>query len=161
MHLLPLARVFVRREPGTWGAMFPGKTMAKSASVTELNPRSEAKPQSTRAPRKRKDPQTSAALGKAKSNTKPLLIGLGVGAAVAATALITASQVQQRSRRSSTAPSVSGMLAKAALFAVARLALQHAGRLVAAKASVKVAELWPERQAELQPLLSRLAGLRE
>ena len=110
----------------------------------DLPPESETKPQAAKAARKRRTSvsatEAQPLAGNAPSTMKPLLIGLGVGAAVAATALILGSQTQRA--RSSHHPSFTGMLAKAALFSLARLIVQRAGSAIADKAALKAADVW-------------------
>ncbi len=117
--------------------------MSKSEAVVELSPKSEAKPRATKTPRKRQA-TSGAALATAKSSMKPVWIGLGVGAAVAATALVVNAQLQRAPRRSS---GLGGTLAKAALFALTRVIVQRAAGAALEKATaMSLEDLWPQRR---------------
>ena len=120
--------------------------MAKSASVMEDSPESESKPRVAKAPRKARAVAEGSALAPATSNMKPVLIGLGVGAAVAATALVVGAQLRGgRSTRSNT-PSIGGMVMKAALFALTRVVVQRAATALTESATLRLADLWEQRQ---------------
>jgi hypothetical protein len=131
--------------------------MAKSSSVMELPPQSEAKPPEAKPQagkvRKRRASSTAAkehnAEAAAPSIMKPLLIGLGIGAAVTATALILGSKTQRG--RASSRPTVTGMLAKAALFSLTRLIVQRAGSVLADKAALKAADVWAAHTSHPEP----------
>jgi hypothetical protein len=122
--------------------------MSKSEAAHDLDSTS-TKAHATKAPRKRTpalaESATNGALSAARSSSvKPLLIGLGVGAAVAATALVVNAQLQRTSRRPS---GLGGTLAKAALFALTRVLVQRAAGAALEKATtLKLEDIWPQRQ---------------
>ena len=120
--------------------------MSKSEAAQELDSPS-PKPRANRAPRKRAPTLTEAAkngaLATAPSTVKPLLIGLGVGVAVAATALVVNSQLRTPRRSSG----LGGTLAKAALFALTRVLVQRAANVALEKATtLRLEDIWPQRQ---------------
>lgn len=123
--------------------------MAKSASPVELSPDSginplPAKPR-TRRSRLPSDPkaESEAAAWKAhalvaarpsKSVVKPVLIGVGIGAAVAVTGLVIHAKTQVPAKPRRQGPTLAGALGKAALFAVGRVVAQRAARVLAQRA---------------------------
>ncbi len=122
--------------------------MSKSEAAVELTPKSEAKPRVAKAPRKRPAAAEASAAGTAlataSSSLKPIWIGLGVGAAVAATALVVNAQLQRAPRRTS---GLGGTLAKAALFAITRIVVQRAAGAALERAqTLKLEDIWPRYQ---------------
>jgi hypothetical protein len=120
--------------------------MAKStSSLEEVPPESSPQPRAPKA-RKRRAPvpaNANAALARVPSSSvKPMLIGVGVGAALGAAALLVGSQLQAGRPRRSSGPTITGMLAKAALLAVANAVAQRAVRMAADKAALTVADAW-------------------
>jgi len=118
--------------------------MAKSSSsVVELNPSSEAKARAAK-PRKRPSSASIAAAEPQRSSLKPILIGLGVGAAVATTALVVRSQLKPKRSLfwSEPQPSMVGVLVKAAALALGRLALQRAAAALAERGPLTLADAW-------------------
>ena len=89
-------------------------------------------------------PAKELALAAAPSTLKPLLIGLGIGAALAAGAFVLSRPPKQRRSPlfSRPQPSVSGVLAKVVMVRLARLAARRAVRSLASQAVRNVAKGW-------------------
>ncbi len=119
--------------------------MAKSSSsVVELNPSSEAKARAGK-PRRRPSSASLAVAEQPKSSSmRPILIGLGVGAAVATTALVVRSQLKPKRNLfwAEPQPSLLGVLAKAAALALGRLALQRVSSAIAERGPMTLADAW-------------------
>jgi hypothetical protein len=136
--------------------------MAKSASSVDISPDPGAAPPiaKLRKTRERKAPPTkpvaaldagSAALSRAVTATanspavKPLLIGVGIGAALVGTAVVMRSK---SGRSASISPfhgpnsALAGALTKTALFALARVVSGQTMRAVATRALLEVADAW-------------------
>ena len=136
--------------------------MAKSASPVDISPDSGAARHiaKLRKTRERKAPPTkpvaaqnggSAALARAltatanSSSVKPLLIGVGIGAALVGTAVVMRSKSD---RIASISPfhgpnsALAGALTKTALFALARVVSGQTVRAVATRALLEVADAW-------------------
>jgi hypothetical protein len=138
------------------------KQMAKSASPAPLTPHSAtathvaklAKPRERRASRTK--PLTAASGGLTSlaraatakpdaSSVKPLLIGVGIGAALVGTAVVMHSKSD---RTVSISPfhgknsALAGALTKTALFAIARMVSGQTVRNVATRALLEVADAW-------------------
>jgi hypothetical protein len=111
-----------------------------SSSVVELNPSASGAPK----PRKRASSASLAAAQPKSSSLKPILIGLGVGAAVATTALVVRSQLKPRRSAfwAQPQPSLFGVLAKAAALALGRLAVQRAAAALAERGPLTLADAW-------------------
>jgi hypothetical protein len=126
--------------------------MAKTASIADLSPDSginpkPAKPR-TRRSRVPSEPssETDGPAWKAHANAieptkpststvKPILIGVGIGAAVAVTGLVVRARSQAAAKPPQrTQPTLASALGKAALFAVGRLVAQRAARVLAQRA---------------------------
>lgn len=116
--------------------------MSKSSPLAEASPDSQPRPRVAK-PRRRKaqavEPATTTAIVPASSPVKPLLIGLGVGAAIGAAALALGSRARGNHARS---PSLGGVVVKATLLWFARAAAQRAVRIAADRAAVSVADAW-------------------
>ena len=133
----------------TYGIM----NMAKNASTVETSPdsgitaqaRQARKPRTRTAARATVEAPPRRSLAKQSTSTvTPILIGLGVGAALAAGAIVLGASSQRRSRSyASRQPTLSGALAKAALVALTRIVVQRAVTAAANKATLKLAEAWP------------------
>lgn len=113
--------------------------MSKLPSLVELNPESAAKP--TRA-KPRKSPRASTrALAQVSaqelpsSQVKPLLIGMGAGAALAVTVLVVRSQTERRVAGNGRGPSLTRTLVTSALFGLARIVAERAVSTLAKKAT--------------------------
>src|SRR6187402_2597952 len=116
--------------------------MAKSTSLAEVPPESTPQPRAAKARKRRTPVAANANMALARepsSTTKPMLIGLGVGAALGATALLVAGQGRPRQ---SSGPTITGMLAKAALIAIANAVAHRAVRFAADTATHKLVDAW-------------------
>jgi hypothetical protein len=133
--------------------------MPKSASHAHPTPDSEttehiAKPRERRAARSKAPARASAGLASlmkaasaqpSGSSVKPLLIGVGIGAALVGTAVVMHSKSDKTlsiSPFQGKNSALAGALTKTALFALARVVSGQTVRTVATRALLEVADAW-------------------
>ncbi|HKO50371.1 MAG TPA: hypothetical protein VJV79_21760 [Polyangiaceae bacterium] len=122
--------------------------MSKSATLESSSP-STTRPRRVRKPRPVKvDPtESSAFTASAKASagfpTKPLLVGVGIGAALAFTAVALGSRPARSTRFSSTPTTVAGAFAKTAALLLARVVARKALAAAANQGARKLASAWP------------------
>ena len=123
--------------------------MPKSA-IVEPNPGSAIdRPKRSRKARVRNaDPSESQAIARqgipsSTFPTKPLLVGVGIGAALALTAVALGSRPGKPAYFSPTPPTVAGALAKTAALFLARFVARRAIAAAANQGARKLASAWP------------------
>jgi hypothetical protein len=125
--------------------------MSKSAATVEFPPH----PTIARAKRARKPRPPNAAASDALSPsspnrvqsrafpTKPLLVGVGIGAALALTAVALGSRPERSAYFGTRPPTVAGAFAKAAAVLLARVVARKALAVAANQGARKLAHAWP------------------
>ena len=138
-------RVHFRGLNSNWATL--GSAMSKSATL-EANPESTPAKRSRKPRRASSDASDSFSLAKDRTTpsafpTKPLLVGVGIGAALAFTAVALGSRPARVSHFAARPPSVAGAFAKTAVVLLARVVARRALAAAANRGARRLANSWP------------------
>ena len=121
--------------------------MSKSAATLESRPETARvkRARKSRADHSEQSPELAVVDAPASKRfpTKPLLVGVGIGAALAFTVVALGSRPSWRSYLGGTPPSVAGAFTKTAVVLLARMVARKALAAAANQGARKLASAWP------------------